>query len=62
MLLCDLCKVPIDRYFVDGVVRGQGWATMCQSCHEKHGVGLGIGRGQLYQWQEKTKEFKKIEG
>jgi len=60
--VCDVCKSPITDKFVDGSLRtycGQ-WANVCIPCHEKHGSGLGTGRGQLYQRQ--GEDFVKIEG
>lgn len=45
---CQICGAPIKRRFVDGKVRGTGWASMCLLCHLEVGVGLGIGKGQSY--------------
>ena len=54
---CDLCGVNVtDEGFrddwrnkiVDGRVRGLGWAWMCLGCHAERGVGLGTGRGQVF--------------
>jgi hypothetical protein len=46
--VCDLCEHAITIVFVDGqTVRGY-WAIMCSACYEKHGVGLGTGKGQKY--------------
>ena len=46
--LCDFCKsagkARDARY--DAVVYGAGWAYMCQSHYEIHGIGLGTGVGQ----------------
>ena len=56
---CDLCIVPIEDKFVDGKTkRGGPWALMCPWCHEIAGVGLGVGRGQLYHKAENGKFFK----
>ena len=46
---CNLCGLH-SSFLVDGVVRGGSWALMCESCHTARGVGLGIGRGQSYQF------------
>jgi len=47
--VCDLCSKPITDFFVDGAVGfGGPWACMCPECHEVHGVGFGIGYGQMY--------------
>jgi hypothetical protein len=46
---CDICKASIaDTPFIDGKTRSGPWALMCAACFEKHGVGLGTGRGQFY--------------
>lgn len=47
---CQLCDCEIDAVFIDGVVAGAGWAFMCEKCHVKNGIGLGVGRGQKYQF------------
>lgn len=41
---CDICKSRPAA--VDGKTRMGPWAYMCIPCHEVHGVGLGLGRGQ----------------
>lgn len=46
---CDMCGKTLTDWFVDGKTRFGPWANMCKPCHEKYGVGLGTGRGQLYQ-------------
>ena len=46
---CDLCKnigVNIEAY-VDGKTTTGQWAFMCRYCYSNHGVGLGLGKGQL---------------
>jgi cytochrome c553 len=45
---CDLCTTPITDTFIDGKTIMGPWANMCSTCHEDKGVGLGLGRGQLY--------------
>ena len=47
---CQLCEQPLGMSMVDGVVRGHGWANLCKECHDKFGIGLGPGKGQMYQW------------
>lgn len=48
---CQICQQPIDVVFVDGrTIRGP-WGYMCLKCHREHGVGLGLGKGQLYERQ-----------
>ena len=41
---CDLCRARPAA--IDGQTRHGSWAYMCIPCHEVHGVGLGLGRGQ----------------
>lgn len=47
---CDFCRTPSSRlnHLVDGANTGAGWAWMCPDCWEQHGLGLGIGKGQLF--------------
>lgn len=46
---CELCGAPLDTAFVDGRLRnGSTWAIMCPTCHNNHGAGFGIGKGQQY--------------
>ena len=45
---CEICGKPLRGYFVDGRTKMGPWATMCTNCHDKHGVGLGLGKGQKY--------------
>lgn len=46
------CDIMPDRKitdaFVDGRVRGHGWATMHPDTHAAIGCGFGTGNGQLY--------------
>ncbi len=61
--LCNLCGKTLDkeRFIIDGEVKetpqtilpnggsaGQ-WAYMCTHCFSTRGVGIGWGRGQLYE-------------
>ena len=45
---CNLCNEKLVDTFIDGRTQFGPWAIMCQSCHLEHGVGLGLGRGQVY--------------
>ncbi len=45
---CQVCPCTITESFVDGRVKGAGWAIMCPSCFRDVGVGLGDGNGQGY--------------
>jgi hypothetical protein len=35
---------------------------MCPSCYQEFGVGLGIGRGQLYNWYGQEECYKQEAG
>ncbi len=52
---CQLCHGTINQQFINGKrtpnIRGGAWAIMCPTCFGFHGVGLGEGRGQLYELQ-----------
>lgn len=48
---CDLCKKICEITIVDGKTKYGPWAWMCRHCHDVHGVGLGLGRGQLWDLQ-----------
>lgn len=55
---CDICHNSLkSKPFVDGRTAGGPWATMCEQCHKRYGVGLGTGKGQKY-----NAEGIKIEG
>lgn len=47
---CDICPLvgqePARPAAVDGATTQGPWAYMCIPCHEVHGVGLGLGKGQ----------------
>ena len=48
---CDVCTKKIkdvEPWFVDGKTKEGPWALMCPACFGKHGVGLGLGKGQKY--------------
>ncbi len=59
---CSICEEAIGETFVDGKLDGPSspWTIMCPDCHKFHGVGLGFGKGQLYQKQ--GDEYRKIAG
>lgn len=40
---CDFCDAPA-KY--DGKTKYGPWANMCGTCFVRHGIGLGLGRGQ----------------
>lgn len=59
---CNLCGNVITTHFVDGKVAGySSWAIMCPDCFRDFGLGLGLGRGQLYEKQP-NERYMKIEG
>ena len=46
---CNHCGRPgSEAGFVDGKTSLGPWSIQCPTCHPKYGVGLGTGRGQLY--------------
>ena len=57
---CDLCRQSLQDgdFFVDGRTSFGSWALLCPACFEKHGSGLGTGKGQKYD----SKTFEKLEG
>lgn len=59
---CDLCSYPLVALFVDGRTREGPWGFMCMPCFERFGCGLGLGRGQLYQYDKGTDKWIKIAG
>ena len=49
------CQIHTHRFghpgvpaMVDGRTMQGHWAYMCQSCHERYGIGLGTGKGQRF--------------
>ena len=52
---------PITTTFVDGATKRGPWAIMSPASHVLHGVGLGTGRGQKYEKQDKG-VWLKVEG
>lgn len=45
---CELCGQKLNPCFVDGRTTRGPWANMCLPCHDRYGVGLGVGKGQKY--------------
>ncbi len=58
---CQIIGAPIKDSFVDGKIKGSGWALMHPTTHEIYGVGLGTGRGQKYVKQTDGR-WLKVEG
>lgn len=44
--VCDMDGRPATPATIDGRTRYGPWAYMCDDCHARHGVGLGLGHGQ----------------
>jgi hypothetical protein len=42
--------IPKEATFIDGKTVHGPWAIMCQNCYWGHGAGIGVGRGQQYEW------------
>ena len=60
-ILCDLCKRYCIKFYIDGRLRYEGWAIMCEACHKLNGGKLGLGIGQKYMWI-KEQGWMKVEG
>lgn len=58
---CDICERPIKKEFIDGATMQGPWAIMCSMCHRMYGLGIGTGKGQLFQ-KQKDSSFKKVDG
>jgi hypothetical protein len=52
----------IVREFIDGRTRSGQWAFMTPASHQAHGVGLGMGKGQRYEWNKAANRWLKVEG
>lgn len=56
---CQVCNVKDPLFLVDGKLRDGGqWAVMCIPCHNTYGIGLGTGKGQMYQKTTNSKYVK----
>jgi hypothetical protein len=63
--VCDFCSMAYPQTLVDGKTTDGPWAIMCLECFKVHGVGLGTGRGQRYEWTQLNEEqgaYLKVEG
>lgn len=47
--------------FIDGATKQGPWAIMTRESHALYGVGLGLGKGQLYQRNEEGAWVKQEE-
>lgn len=52
---CEICHTKFKNTFIDGATVMGPWAMMCETCHVRVGMGLGIGRGQKYDVKTETK-------
>jgi len=55
---CQICGTTLSDKFVDGATRFGPWAIMCPACHRDQALGLGTGRGQMYDLDS----LEKVEG
>lgn len=51
---CDFCS-PKKPATIDGKINMGPWAYMCDACHAKKGVGLGVGKGRRLERQKAAK-------
>jgi hypothetical protein len=63
---CDLCRKPFGEAvgvkIVDGRLAVTGsWGILDLGCHRTHGVGVGTGKGQVYERQTDGR-WLKVEG
>lgn len=55
---CDICHNPLGPTFVDGKTNRGPWGILCGTCFRYYGVGLGTGKGQMYD----TETLEKVGG
>lgn len=58
---CQVCNQRIQTVFVDGKTLAGPWAYMCVTCHDRYGIGLGTGHGQLFEVNE-DRSYQKVWG
>lgn len=58
---CDVCGSGDLNVIYDARTRMGCWATLCDSCYKRYGVGLETGNGQKYIKNSKN-QFEKVEG
>ena len=59
---CEICTTPLRTRMFDAKTKFGPWGCLCPECFEQHGVGLGQGRGQEYQWVGVTSRWHKVGG
>ena len=57
---CDICGTKANSY-VDGKTIYGPWANMCLRCFATKGIGIGLGRGQVYN-KDANGQFVKVAG
>lgn len=57
---CDICDRAFSslKLMFDCKTRGGPWATLCKTCFNLYGIGLGTGLGQEYTRQSDGKWIK----
>lgn len=58
---CDFCKKECIMTLYDAQTNMGCWATMCEHCFKKYGIGVGAGIGQKY-IKNKHGKFQKTNG
>ena len=58
---CDICGSKLTHKMIDGRTSSGQWGLLDLKCHASHGVGLGTGKGQLYEKQADG-QWLKIQG
>jgi hypothetical protein len=58
---CDICGAKMQHKMVDARTRNGQWGLIDLKCHAAHGVGVGKGKGQVYERQPDGR-WLKIEG
>jgi hypothetical protein len=48
---CDICGTVNPDEYVAGRTHSRQWVSMCMACYGAHGVGVGLGSGQMYKRQ-----------
>lgn len=54
---CDICGCQPFNTFIDGRIKGSlTSAIMCADCYVDIGIGLGVGKGQIYKKEKIEQE------
>jgi hypothetical protein len=57
---CDMCNAKLRYIFIDGQTTMGSWGILCAKCFEDVGVGLGVGKGQLYACTETRDDLGRL--